>query len=152
MDKKRMDSVGMIAQNIGEIEILFSIYRITETKDTGGKPKKTIIFVFLSEILLVDLMSATSSSCRRAILARSRLFTLTRRITQETTLSTPMTSRWRVKNGVREVARKMTTAIVSSRTPMPNGHFPARLGQHDLFPPDAGKEFANGEWSHLCSC
>ena len=43
MDKMRMESVDMTAQNIDKIGAIFPNC-ITETKDENGKPKKAINF------------------------------------------------------------------------------------------------------------
>lgn len=55
MDKMRMESVDMTAQNIEKIGELFPNC-ITETIDEDGKPKKAINFEILKQILSVDVI------------------------------------------------------------------------------------------------
>lgn len=50
MDKMRMESVNMIAQNVEKIETLFPNC-ITETKNVNGKPMKAINFELLRQML-----------------------------------------------------------------------------------------------------
>lgn len=50
MDKMRMESVDMTAQNIDKIGVMFPNC-ITETMDQKGKPKKTINFELLKQML-----------------------------------------------------------------------------------------------------
>ena len=55
MDKMRMESVDMTAQNIDKIGALFPNC-ITETKDENGKPKKAINFELLRQMLSGDVI------------------------------------------------------------------------------------------------
>ena len=55
MDKMRMESVDMTAQNIEKIGALFPNC-ITETKDADGKPKKAINFDLLRQMLSGDVL------------------------------------------------------------------------------------------------
>ena len=55
MDKMRMESIDMTAQNIEKIGALFPNC-ITETKDTNGKPKKAINFDLLRQMLSGDVI------------------------------------------------------------------------------------------------
>lgn len=55
MDKMRMESVDMTAQNIDKIGALFPNC-ITETKDENGKPKKAINFDILKQMLSGDVI------------------------------------------------------------------------------------------------
>ena len=55
MDKMRMESVDMTAQNIEKIGALFPNC-ITETKDENGKPKKAINFELLRQMLSGDVI------------------------------------------------------------------------------------------------
>lgn len=55
MDKMRMESVDMTAQNIDKIGALFPNC-ITETKDENGKPKKAINFDILRQMLSGDVI------------------------------------------------------------------------------------------------
>ena len=55
MDKMRMESIDMTAQNIEKIGALFPNC-ITETKDTDGKPKKAINFDLLRQMLSGDVI------------------------------------------------------------------------------------------------
>ena len=55
MDKMRMESVDMTAQNIEKIGALFPNC-ITETKDETGKPKKAINFDLLRQMLSGDVI------------------------------------------------------------------------------------------------
>ena len=55
MDKMRMESIDMTAQNIEKIGALFPNC-ITETKDTNGKPKKAINFDLLRQMLSGDVL------------------------------------------------------------------------------------------------
>ena len=55
MDKMRMESVNMTAQNIEKIGALFPNC-ITETKDENGKPKKAINFELLRQMLSGDVI------------------------------------------------------------------------------------------------
>ena len=55
MDKMRMESIDMTAQNIEKIGALFPNC-ITETKDTDGKPKKAINFDLLRQMLSGDVL------------------------------------------------------------------------------------------------
>ena len=55
MDKMRMESVDMTAQNIKKIEALFPNC-ITETIDADGKPKKAINFDILRQMLSADVV------------------------------------------------------------------------------------------------
>ena len=55
MDKMRMESIDMTAQNIGKIGALFPNC-ITETKDEIGKPKKAINFDLLRQMLSGDVL------------------------------------------------------------------------------------------------
>ena len=55
MDKMRMESVDMTAQNIDKIGALFPNC-ITETKDENGKPKKAINFELLRQMLSGDII------------------------------------------------------------------------------------------------
>lgn len=55
MDKMRMESVDMTAQNIKKIGALFPNC-ITETKDKNGRPKKAINFELLKQMLSEDLI------------------------------------------------------------------------------------------------
>ena len=55
MDKMRMESVDMTAQNIEKIGALFPNC-ITETKDVDGKPKKAINFEILKQMLSDDVI------------------------------------------------------------------------------------------------
>ena len=54
MDKMRMESVDMTAQNIEKIGALFPNC-ITETVDENGKPKKAINFEILKQMLSGDV-------------------------------------------------------------------------------------------------
>lgn len=56
MDKMRMESVDMTAQNIEKIGTLFPNC-ITETVDESGKPKKAINFELLRQMLSGDVLS-----------------------------------------------------------------------------------------------
>ena len=60
MDKMRMESIDMTAQNIEKIGALFPNC-ITETKGADGKPKKAINFELLRQML-----SALPLICGRA--------------------------------------------------------------------------------------
>ncbi len=55
MDKMRMESIDMTAQNIEKIGTLFPNC-ITETKDADGKPKKAINFDLLRQMLSGDVL------------------------------------------------------------------------------------------------
>ncbi len=55
MDKMRMESIDMTAQNIEKIGALFPNC-ITETKDADGKPKKAINFDLLRQMLSGDVL------------------------------------------------------------------------------------------------
>jgi len=55
MDKMRMESIDMTEQNIEKIGALFPNC-ITETKDADGKPKKTINFDLLRQMLSGDVL------------------------------------------------------------------------------------------------
>ena len=55
MDKMRMESIDMTAQNIEKIGALFPNC-ITETKDADGKPKKSINFDLLRQMLSGDVI------------------------------------------------------------------------------------------------
>ena len=55
MDKMRMESIDMTAQNIEKIGTLFPNC-ITETKDGNGKPKKAINFDLLRQMLSSDVI------------------------------------------------------------------------------------------------
>lgn len=55
MDKMRMESIDMTAQNIEKISALFPNC-ITEMKDTDGKPKKAINFDLLRQMLSGDVI------------------------------------------------------------------------------------------------
>lgn len=55
MDKMKMESVDMTAQNIEKIGAMFPNC-ITETKDENGKPKKAINFELLKQILSGDVL------------------------------------------------------------------------------------------------
>ena len=55
MDKMRMESLDMTAQNIDKIGALFPNC-ITETIDTSGKPKKAINFELLRQMLSGDVL------------------------------------------------------------------------------------------------
>ena len=55
MDKMRMESIDMTAQNIERIGALFPNC-ITETKDADGKPKKAINFDLLRQMLSGDVI------------------------------------------------------------------------------------------------
>ena len=55
MDKMRMESIDMTAQNIEKIGALFPNC-ITETKDADGKPKKAINFDLLRQMLSGDVI------------------------------------------------------------------------------------------------
>lgn len=55
MEKMRMESVDMIAQNIEKIGMLFPNC-ITETVDESGKPKKAINFELLRQMLSDDVI------------------------------------------------------------------------------------------------
>lgn len=55
MDKMRMESVDLTAQNIDKIGALFPNC-ITETVDENGKPKKAINFELLKQILSEDVI------------------------------------------------------------------------------------------------
>ena len=55
MDKMRMESVDMTAQNIDKIGALFPNC-ITETIDKNGEPKKVINFSLLKQMLSGDVL------------------------------------------------------------------------------------------------
>ena len=55
MDKMRMESIDMTAQNIEKIGALFPNC-VTETKDADGKPKKAINFDLLRQMLSDDVI------------------------------------------------------------------------------------------------
>ena len=55
MEKMRMESVDMTAQNIDKIEAMFPNC-ITETVDENGKPKKAINFELLKQMLSSDVL------------------------------------------------------------------------------------------------
>jgi adenine-specific DNA-methyltransferase len=55
MDKMRMESIDMTAQNVEKIGALFPNC-ITETKDEAGKPKKAINFDLLRQMLSGDVI------------------------------------------------------------------------------------------------
>lgn len=55
MDKMRMESVDMAAQNIEKLGVLFPNC-ITETVDENGKPKKAINFELLKQMLSNDVL------------------------------------------------------------------------------------------------
>lgn len=55
MDKMRMESVDMTAQNIDKIGALFPNC-ITETVDENGRPKKSINFELLKQMLSTDVL------------------------------------------------------------------------------------------------
>ena len=55
MDKMRMESVDMTAQNIEKIGVLFPNC-ITEAKDENGKLKKAINFELLKQMLSEDVI------------------------------------------------------------------------------------------------
>ena len=57
MDKLRMESIDMTAQNIEKIGALFPNC-ITETKDVDGKPKKAINFELLRQMLSGDVIES----------------------------------------------------------------------------------------------
>ena len=56
MDKMRMESVDMTAQNIEKIGALFPNC-ITETKDENGRLKKAINFELLKQMLSEDFIN-----------------------------------------------------------------------------------------------
>lgn len=58
MDKMRMESLDMTAQNIEKIEALFPNC-ITETVDENGKPKKAINFYILKQMLSDDVIEGS---------------------------------------------------------------------------------------------
>lgn len=55
MDKMRMESVDMTAQNVEKISALFPNC-VTETIDENGKPKKAINFELLRQMLSGDVL------------------------------------------------------------------------------------------------
>lgn len=55
MDKMRMESVDMTAQNVEKISALFPNC-ITETVDENGKPKKAVNFELLKQMLSTDVL------------------------------------------------------------------------------------------------
>jgi adenine-specific DNA-methyltransferase len=63
MDKMRMESVDMTAQNIEKIGALFPNC-ITETVDENGKPKKAINFEILKQMLSGDVVEGGGRSLR----------------------------------------------------------------------------------------
>lgn len=60
MEKMRMESVDMTAQNIDKIAALFPNC-ITEAKDENGKPKKVINFELLRQMLSGDVLEGDES-------------------------------------------------------------------------------------------
>jgi len=60
MDKMRMESVDMTAQNIEKIGALFPNC-ITETADENGKPKKAINFEILKQMLSGDVIEGSEA-------------------------------------------------------------------------------------------
>ncbi len=60
MDKMRMESLDMTAQNIEKIGALFPNC-ITETKDASGKPKKAINFDLLRQMLSADVIEGNEA-------------------------------------------------------------------------------------------
>ena len=60
MDKMRMESVDMTAQNIDKIGALFPNC-ITETVDENGKPKKAINFDLLKQMLSGDVVEGSEA-------------------------------------------------------------------------------------------
>lgn len=60
MDKMRMESIDMTAQNIEKIGALFPNC-ITETKDENGTPKKAINFELLKQMLSEDIVEGDES-------------------------------------------------------------------------------------------
>lgn len=61
MDKMRMESVDMTAQNIDKIGALFPNC-ITETVDENGTPKKAINFEILRQMLSGDVIDGEPMS------------------------------------------------------------------------------------------
>ena len=57
MDKMRMESLDMTAQNIEKIGALFPNC-VTETIDENGKPKKAINFELLKQMLYNNMVQA----------------------------------------------------------------------------------------------
>ena len=55
MDKMRMESVDMTAQNVEKIGALFPNC-VTEAKDENGNPKKAINFELLRQVLSEDVL------------------------------------------------------------------------------------------------
>ena len=60
MDKMRMESLDMTAQNIEKIGTLFPNC-ITETVDENGKPKKAINFEILKQMLSGDVIEGSEA-------------------------------------------------------------------------------------------
>ena len=60
MDKMRMESVDMTAQNIDKIGAIFPNC-ITETVDENGKPKKAINFELLKQMLSGDVLEGNEA-------------------------------------------------------------------------------------------
>ncbi len=60
MEKMRMESLDMTAQNIEKIGALFPNC-ITETKDASGKPKKAINFDLLRQMLSADVIEGNEA-------------------------------------------------------------------------------------------
>ena len=60
MEKMRMESVDMTAQNIEKIEALFPNC-ITETVDADGKPRKAINFDILRQMLSADVVDGSEA-------------------------------------------------------------------------------------------
>ena len=60
MEKMRMESVDMTAQNIEKIGALFPNC-ITETVDENGKPKKAINFELLKQMLSGDVIEGSEA-------------------------------------------------------------------------------------------
>ena len=60
MDKMRMESVDMTAQNIEKIEALFPNC-ITETVDADGKPRKAINFDILRQMLSAEVVDGNEA-------------------------------------------------------------------------------------------
>ena len=55
MEKMKMESLDLTAQNIEKIEVLFPNC-ITETVDADGKPRKVINFDILRQMLSADVI------------------------------------------------------------------------------------------------
>ena len=60
MDKMRMESVDMTAQNIKKIEALFPNC-ITETVDAEGRPRKAINFDILRQMLSAEVVDGNEA-------------------------------------------------------------------------------------------